>query len=80
MTSKEFNACYEPLFPANLGDGFADLPEFIKKFYQVSDTPGRDDEWVSFFAEDSEAHLVMGSKRADGKEGKSHVSVALVPG
>lgn len=57
---------YKPAYPANVpvDDGVKD---FITTFYGVSDTPGKNDEWVSFFKED--ATLVMEKKEATGKAG-----------
>ncbi|KAG8161485.1 hypothetical protein KVR01_008472 [Diaporthe batatas] len=55
---------YSPVYPTNVqvDDGVKD---FITKFYGVSDTPGKNQEWLDFFHHD--ATLVMGLQEATGK-------------
>ncbi|KAI0435087.1 hypothetical protein F5Y09DRAFT_293642 [Xylaria sp. FL1042] len=57
---------YTPIYPT---DGVAvdeRVKRFISAFYAVSDDPGKNDEWVDYFAPD--ASLVMGDKMARGVE------------
>lgn len=60
-------ANYEPMFPQAYES--KDLPEFIKRFYSISDTPGKDDEWASFFTDG--ALVAIGTREAKGKQGES---------
>ncbi|POS80086.1 hypothetical protein DHEL01_v201530 [Diaporthe helianthi] len=55
---------YSPAYPTNVQvDG--GVKDFITKFYEVSDTPGKNQEWIDFFHED--ATLVMALQEATGK-------------
>ncbi|KAK7754231.1 hypothetical protein SLS62_003808 [Diatrype stigma] len=70
---------YDPLFPirsssssssraAPAADDDNDkLKAFIAGFYAASDDPGRNDDWLSYFAPD--AVLIMGDKVVRGTEG-----------
>lgn len=57
-------ANYNPAYPANVDAGIKD---FTTAFYTISDTPGKNVEWVDFFRDD--ATLVMEKKEATGKTG-----------
>ncbi|EMR68370.1 putative phd finger domain-containing protein [Eutypa lata UCREL1] len=58
---------YDPIFP--IGTKADDkLRAFVSNFYAVSDDPGRNEDWLSYFEPD--AVLVMGDKVAKGTEGK----------
>lgn len=46
------------------------VQEFFARFYQISDTPGIDDEYPKQFTED--ATFILGSKRSDGHAGTVH--------
>lgn len=59
---------YSPAYPANVQVD-AGIKEFIPKFYGVSDTPGKNQEWLDFFRDD--ATLVMALQEASGKTGES---------
>lgn len=43
------------------------VQEFFTRFYQISDTPGIDDEYLKQFTED--ATFILGSKRSHGHAG-----------
>jgi hypothetical protein len=43
------------------------VQEFFARFYQISDTPGIDDEYPKQFTED--ATFILGSKRSHGHAG-----------
>lgn len=58
---------YEPLYPNNIPTDSA-VKSFITHFFEVSDDPGRNDEWVGFF--DENATVIIGNDVAKGKEGK----------
>lgn len=60
-------ANYSPSYPTNVSVDTG-IKEFITTFYGVSDTPGKNQEWVDFFRDD--ATLVMEKKEATGKTGK----------
>ncbi|KAF3770013.1 hypothetical protein M406DRAFT_224236, partial [Cryphonectria parasitica EP155] len=55
---------YTPAYPANMSVD-AGVQEFITTFYSVSDTPGKNQEWVEFFQDG--ATLVMEKKEVTGK-------------
>ncbi|KAI7781775.1 hypothetical protein LA080_014406 [Diaporthe eres] len=55
---------YRPAYPTNVQVD-AGVKEFITKFYGVSDTPGKNQEWLDFFRDD--ATLVMALQEASGK-------------
>lgn len=59
---------YNPAYPSNIpvDDG---IKEFITTFYTVSDTPGKNQEWVEYFRDD--ATLVMATQKAIGKKGNT---------
>lgn len=57
---------YNPAYPNNVQVD-AGVKEFITKFYGVSDTPGKNQEWLDFFHDD--ATLVMALQEATGKTG-----------
>lgn len=57
---------YNPVYPVDVTVD-AGVKEFVTKFYGVSDTPGKDAEWVDFFRND--ATLVMAKDKATGKTG-----------
>jgi hypothetical protein len=57
---------YEPAYPSN-NPVDASVQGFITRFFEVSDDPDRDDEWVGFFEED--AALTMGRDVARGVGG-----------
>lgn len=59
-------ANYNPAYPANVPLD-AGIKEFVTTFYGVSDTPGKNAEWVGFFRDD--ATLVMAKEEATGKTG-----------
>lgn len=59
-------ANYSPIFPTGVPVDNG-IKEFITSFYGVSDTPGKNQEWVDFFRDD--AMLVMEKKEAKGKTG-----------
>lgn len=69
-------ANYNPIYPTGVSvdDG---IKEFITTFYGVSDTPGKNQEWMDFFRED--ATLVMEKKEGTGKTGKSKRNNRSVP-
>lgn len=67
---------HDPLFPvrssgraaaADDGDNNK-LKAFIAGFYAASDDPGRNEDWLSYFAPD--AVLIMGDKVVRGTEGE----------
>lgn len=58
---------YSPAYPADVQVD-AGVKEFITKFYGVSDTPGKNQEWLDFFRDD--ATLVMALQEASGKTGE----------
>ena len=58
---------YSPVYPN--GDIEASIKDFISNFYQVSDDPAKNDDWVRFFAED--ATVIMGKKAGRGRDGSS---------
>lgn len=60
---------YSPAYPTNVQVD-AGVKEFITKFYGVSDTPGKNQEWLGFFRDD--ATLVMALQEASGKTGESY--------
>jgi hypothetical protein len=63
---------YEPWYPNNIPLD-SSVKQFITHFFEVSDDPSRNEEWVDFFADD--ATLIMAKDVAKGKEGKlSHRS------
>jgi hypothetical protein len=64
--AQSFEANYEPTFPQAYES--KDLPEFIKSFYSISDTPGKDNEWASFFTDG--ALVTIGTREARGKQGE----------
>lgn len=68
-------ANYKPAYPANVSVD-AGVKDFITTFYGVSDTPGKNQEWVSFFEED--ATLVMEKKEATGRTGMFRVAANLL--
>lgn len=58
---------YEPYYPNNVPiDG--SVKRFISSFFEISDSPEKNDEWVSCFHE--EATVMMGNDVAKGREGK----------
>lgn len=59
-------AGYHPAYPADISvdDG---VKTFVTSFYGVSDTPGKNAEWVGFFRDD--ATLVMAKAKGTGKTG-----------
>lgn len=57
---------YNPAYPSNVPVD-AGIKEFITTFYGVSDTPGKNQEWLDFFRDD--ATLVMAMQKATGKTG-----------
>ncbi|ROV98358.1 hypothetical protein VMCG_07117 [Cytospora schulzeri] len=59
---------YNPAYPSNVSvdAGNAGIKEFITTFYGVSDTPGKNQEWVDFYLDD--ATLVMAKAEATGKK------------
>lgn len=59
---------YHPAYPTNVQVD-AGVKDFITKFYEVSDTPGKNQEWLEFFHDD--ATLVMALQEATGKTGES---------
>lgn len=59
----EYSPAYAVDVPVDTG-----VKEFVTKFYGVSDTPGKDAEWVDFFRDD--ATLVMAKDKAAGRTGK----------
>lgn len=59
-------AGYRPVYPVDVQVGDS-VKEFVTRFYGVSDTPGKDAEWVDFFRDD--ATLVMAKDKAAGKTG-----------
>jgi hypothetical protein len=62
---------YEPWYPNNIPLD-SSVKQFITRFFQVSDDPERNEEWVDFFAED--ATLIMAKDVAKGKEGKFNMA------
>ena len=58
---------YEPSFPNNIPTD-SSIKRFIARFFEVSDDPDRNDEWVGFF--DENATVIMGNDVAKGKEGR----------
>ncbi|ROV89526.1 hypothetical protein VSDG_08554 [Cytospora chrysosperma] len=56
---------YNPAYPTNV-HGDAGIKEFITTFYGVSDTPGKNQEWLDFYLDD--ATLVMAKAEATGKK------------
>lgn len=64
---------YSPAYPTDVQVD-AGVKEFITKFYGVSDTPGKNQEWLDFFRDD--ATLVMALQEASGKTGEF---LALAP-
>lgn len=58
-------ANYNPAYPTGVSID-SGIKEFITTFYGVSDTPGKNQEWVDFFLDD--ATLVMEKKQATGKK------------
>lgn len=67
-------ANYSPTFPTGVPVDNG-LKEFIANFYGVSDTRGKNKEWVDFFRDD--AILVMEKKVATGTTGDIHPSNML---
>lgn len=59
-------ANYHPAFAVEMPSDDS-IKDFIAKFYTISDTPGKNTEWVNFFQDD--ATLVMEKKSATGKTG-----------
>lgn len=59
-------ANYNPTYPANVTVD-AGIKEFITTFYGVSDTPGKNAEWLDFFRDD--ATIMMEKKKATGSAG-----------
>lgn len=57
---------YEVAYPTNITVD-PSVKDFITRFYQVSDDPERNEEWVDFFAED--ASVRIGNNAAEGREG-----------
>ncbi|KAL2181769.1 uncharacterized protein P884DRAFT_274231 [Thermothelomyces heterothallicus CBS 202.75] len=56
---------YEPWYPSNVAiESF--VQEFITRFYQISDDPGRDEEWVNCF--DARATVTIGNEVARGEQ------------
>ncbi|KAK4106883.1 hypothetical protein N658DRAFT_415821 [Parathielavia hyrcaniae] len=55
----------EPLYPNNIPVD-SSVKQFITRFFEVSDDPGRDGEWADFFRDD--ATLFMMKDVAKGKE------------
>ena len=55
-------------YPINIEaeDGVKD---FILSFYELSDMPGKHEEWLGFYSTD--AVLVMANDRAEGHQGMS---------
>jgi hypothetical protein len=62
---------YSPAYPTNVQVD-AGVKDFITKFYGMSDTPGKNQEWLDFFHDD--ATLVMALQEATGKTGESAVA------
>ncbi|AEO69395.1 uncharacterized protein THITE_2119752 [Thermothielavioides terrestris NRRL 8126] len=58
---------YEPWYPSNV-PADASVKRFVTRFFEVSDDPGRNEEWVSMFADD--ATVTIGSDVAKGKDGE----------
>lgn len=58
---------YDPMYPNNIPLD-SSVKRFITHFYEVSDDPDRNDEWVGFFHED--ATVLMGNDVAKGREGR----------
>ncbi|KAK4234700.1 hypothetical protein C8A03DRAFT_37516 [Achaetomium macrosporum] len=56
---------YEPWYPNNIPTD-SSVKKFITHFFEVSDDPDRNDEWVGFFQDD--ATVMMGNDVARGKE------------
>lgn len=56
---------YNPAYPTSV-HGDAGIKEFITTFYGVSDTPGKNQEWLDFYQDD--ATLVMAKAEATGKK------------
>ncbi|KAL2134804.1 hypothetical protein VTI74DRAFT_10788 [Chaetomium olivicolor] len=56
---------YEPWYPSNIPLN-SSVKEFITHFFEVSDDPDRNDEWVGFFRDD--ATVIIGNDVAKGKE------------
>lgn len=61
---------YEPSYPNNIPMD-SSVKRFITNFFQTSDSPDKDDEWVASFHDD--ATVMMGNDVAKGKEGWSPV-------
>lgn len=59
---------YEPMYPSNIPLD-SSVKRFISHFFEVSDDPDRNDEWIGLFHED--ATVMMGNDLAKGREGKS---------
>lgn len=66
---------YSPAYPTNVQVD-AGVKEFITKFYGVSDTPGKNQEWLDFFHDD--ATLVMALQEASGKTGECAPALSLM--
>ncbi|KAL2022341.1 hypothetical protein VTK56DRAFT_5739 [Thermocarpiscus australiensis] len=56
---------YEPYYPTNVTTD-SSVKRFISSFYEVSDSPDKTDEWLSFF--DDEATVMIGNDVAKGKK------------
>ncbi|KAK4157971.1 hypothetical protein C8A00DRAFT_11233 [Chaetomidium leptoderma] len=56
---------YEPCYPSNIPMD-SSVKRFITHFFEVSDDPDRNDEWLGFFRDD--ATVMMGNDVAKGKE------------
>jgi hypothetical protein len=58
---------YDPMYPNNIPLD-SSVKRFITHFFEVSDDPDRNDEWVGFFHEN--ATVLMGNDVAKGREGR----------
>ncbi|KAJ9155109.1 hypothetical protein NKR23_g2368 [Pleurostoma richardsiae] len=56
---------YTPAYPSDV-EVASSVKEFISSFYSVSDTPGKDEEWLSYYVDD--AIVVMGKDTATGRD------------
>jgi hypothetical protein len=68
---------YDPLYPiaSTSNEDEESVRQFISRFFEISDDPARDEEWVGSFTEG--AVLFMGDKVARGTEGQSNHNTRL---
>lgn len=62
---------YDPLYPIAAVTNNEDeesVGQFVSRFFELSDDPGRNEEWIGSFTED--AVVFMGDKVARGREGQ----------